>query len=461
MKLKGLLPVFLALYGVMFGGVWSEPEELTSNERGYLAIDNSGICWCMVRYEAYTYQNDEIGWQFEGISPIGWGQRFDKGDTTWWVGEYGFKIHYGKYFHEASWSDTGTVPCYPSFNTDPYMTADSTEGVWVCWWTDWFDYFRIAYNRYQNGEWDEPQTISDPEENCESSTMTTDALGRVWAGWIAFGGGAGNWYYSLKAAYHDDAGWSDEMTIYVTDSLVKAQALKLFPDRESGMWALWSQAGIYDSNYAIFASHWDKDTWSEPETLTTKERNVHGWCWGARGAVDGYGNAWAVWREDVEEDEWGDIYYSVNGGNAWSEPGPVSAAPGTDHQPDIAVDGAGRIWCVWGSVRDGGDWNVYASYTTSAGVAEPVTAPATHHLPSLTIDKSVGREFTFRVSSPDVRGELLIYDAGGRMVRSLAVEGKTVAWDGKGQHEKSLPSGVYFIKLDSNSSEVRKIVLIR
>ncbi len=461
MNLERLVVTISVLCSVAFGEVWSEPVQITSWERGDLAIDSKGVCWCLVGEEAYTYRNEETGWQFEGISPVGWGKCFDKGDTAWWCAEWGFDIHYGRYYSLTGWSDTGIVPAYPSFNTTPYMTADSTEGVWVAWFTDWWLYYVAAYNRYKDGSWDDPQPITDTLENNEIWCMSTDAYGRVWAGWIHLT----NWFPSIKVAYHDDGGWSDEMTIYsATDSLWGTLALNLTPDREGGMWAIWSQMTKYDVDWTLLASHWDGESWLSPDTVTLAEYNVDGWSWGGRIAVDASGKAWAVWREDIgEEDPYGDIYYSFNTGHGWSEPAPVSPVPGTDHQPDIAVDGAGRIWCVWGSVRDGGQWGVWASYATGVGVKEPATpaTPVTHRLPSLTIDKSVGGEFTFSVSHSNIVRGIVIYDASGSVVRDLTIsDNQTIHWDGTDAKGQALSPGVYFVKLSPASSTL-KLILIR
>ena len=180
-------------------------------------------------------------------------------------------------------------------------------------------------------------------------------------------------------------------------------------------------------------------------------------------AVDADGNVWAVWREDIgAEDPYGDIYYSVNTGEGWSEPGAVSPAPGTDHQPDIAVDGAGRVWCVWGSVRDSGEWGVYASYATGVGVEEPVTPVPVTHQPTFTVEQSIGREFVFHISNRASPTTIQIYDASGRMVKGLLVKDEVVAWDGTDRKGEMLPAGIYFVRLDSEKAGVKtRIILTR
>lgn len=95
-----------------------------------------------------------------------------------------------------------------------------------------------------------------------------------------------------------------------------------------------------------------------------------------------------------------------------------------------------------------------------SGVEEPVT-PVTHRLPSLTIDKSVGGEFTFSVSHSNIVRGIVIYDASGSVVRDLTIsDNQTIHWDGTDANGRSLSPGVYFVKLSPNTSSL-KLVLIR
>jgi hypothetical protein len=462
MKSKILAVLCCAFFSVMTGGVWSEPEFLGIISNSDLAVDHQGICWCETNKKLYSYRDDASGWLLEIESPIPGKPFFDNGDTLWMIRSlphYG--IHYVRYDGEA-WSDTAYVPSLSTFDGAWLITTDNDNVIWVPWNTSWFGYLAVGYTRYHNGAWGEPQILTDTLEPIEHMliSIATDSSGRVWIGWVDIDMTMlDTVIHHIKAKRWDGDDWSDEMLI-ATHDWHWATGPSLTPDNEGGMWALWWHEPDDAAPILLKTRHWDGVEWSPVDTIA--EAGKYGLCT-PKGeiAVDAEGNAWAVWRQAVEPDDtYGDIYYSVNQGEGWSTPAPVCEHPAFDINPNIAVDGAGRIWCVWSSVRDS-QYQVYASYATGVGIKEPVTPAPITPLPSFTIDKSVGREFTFRVSSLDIKGELLIYDAGGRKVRSLAVEGRTAAWDGKGQHEKSLPSGVYFVKLDSNPSEVRKIVLIR
>jgi hypothetical protein len=52
-----------------------------------------------------------------------------------------------------------------------------------------------------------------------------------------------------------------------------------------------------------------------------------------------------------------------------------------------------------------------------------------------------------------------IYDATGRLVRSLDVHGSVVNWDGADDGRTQLPAGIYFVR--SANAGVVKIELLR
>jgi hypothetical protein len=468
MKLNRVLITALVLCKVLIGAVWSEPEKVMSGGYPELAVDKQGWVWC-VNYPGgvYIYPNEATGWVLETEAPLAGRLCFDRGDTLWLIDEsvdY-MELVYTRYFN-GKWTDVDTVPTNIYWCEGVYITADSSGRVWVGWSTEWgYYYWDVGYNRYKDGTWDEPKPLNDTLSVIENElwSMTTDAEGRVWFVWKHINDPElPEECTPFKAIYCDGDAWSDEYTIYSQEE-VAAYFLGLTPDHEGGMWAFWEfKPGptIYRDSSFVLAGYWDGEAWSEPDTVANCGNLWDAQYPGGRIAVDGNGNAWAVWRQAEEhKDKYGDIYYSVNSGSGWSEPEPVDDDPGADGSPDIAVDGEGRIWCVWGSTRDDSA-GVWASYTTSAGVEEPVIPPVT---PSLIIDKSVGGAFTFRVSSPDIRGELLIYDAGGRVVRRLTIgSSQVIRWDGVDEEGCQLSSGVYFVRVESGTSAYTgKIVLVR
>ncbi|MBD3285488.1 T9SS type A sorting domain-containing protein [candidate division WOR-3 bacterium] len=453
----GLLLIFW-LYTPVNAVEWFEPEKIPCENRFLinLAVDNTGVCWCEGWPWMYSYRNDEQGWQPEiELDSIHWGTPcFDKSNVLWLLRENS-DISYTRY-NGQTWSEVDSVPVYPSWNSRATYTADSSGGVWVAWNTDWWFYWVVAYNRYSNGSWDEPRPLTDTMNLKDDRlySMSTDALGRVWVGW-----------YPLAVSYYDGNDWSEKEII----STVAGTELDLSPDREGGMWALWDRVDTTASplvwRYYILASHWNGMIWSHPDTVAFTGRFAQGAKPYGNIAVDAEGNAWAVWRQAITEpyDVYGDIYYSVNTGSGWSEPAPVNEHPAKDIIPDIAVDGEGRVWCVWGSNREGEDeydYSIWASYTKPSGVEEPVT-PATPQ-PILTVDKGIGSSFTFRVSNLNSPAQISIYDASGKKVRILPVNSDVVTWDGRDKHGVKQASGVYFVRFTTNEYQTsRKMVLVK
>jgi len=440
----------------LWGGIWSEPELIGFETSAYLAVDNQGACWCGGGPWIYTYRGDALGWQAVTETPFGGHTCFDKGDTLWlWAGN-DWAIYYSRWDGE-NWSEVDTVPTYPSANFFSKITADSTNGVWVTWSTDWVGFWAVAYNRYRNGAWGEPQVVTDTLEEVDHDIecITTDAYGRVWFGWREIG--YGPYMGPLKAVYRDGDTWGETM-IVSAEECWSCGGLRLTPDRKGGIWASWGYQKEKDSLPVTVLSYWDGGSWSSVDTIAIGYVGPHF-------AADAENNMWLVWSKEVSDEDY-DIYCSVNQGSGWSEPAPVSEHPAVDQWPDIAVDDAGRIWCVWSSNREGEDewdYSIWASYATVVGVEEPIppVTPVTHRLPSLTIDKSVGGEFTFSVSHSNIVRGIVICDASGRVVRDLTIcNNQTIHWDGTDANGQALSPGVYFVKLSPNTSSL-KLVLIR
>jgi hypothetical protein len=89
--------------------------------------------------------------------------------------------------------------------------------------------------------------------------------------------------------------------------------------------------------------------------------------------------------------------------------------------------------------------------------------PSGISMPSLAIFPNPGRQFEIELFVPDKAqtfdqsGTLIVYDAPGRLVRSLEydlrVTGRNVAsWDGRDAADRALPAGVYFVEMRAGGS---------
>jgi len=359
------------------------------------------------------------------------------------------------------WSEVETVPAYPSANFNTNITADSSDGIWVGWETDWWGAQQVVYNRYLNGTWGDPGPVSDTlisTDDKDIRSMTTDAEGRVWFVWRNIWDPEYDDGDVVKAIYNDNGVWSEEFALYVHDYVQDTlfpNGISLAPDRDGGVWAVWFGNDWGDPHY-VKVQYWDGENWSEPETINKSGSiSVHP---RARIAVDNLGYVWAVWRQAlVAGDDNCDLYYSVNTGEGWSEPALIDDDPGADGDPEIAVDYMGRVWCVWGSTR-GGEAGTWASYYWSTGVEEPATLAT--HLPGFCVDNHVGRAFVFRISNRAKSTEIQIYDAAGRNVKNLGINTDVLTWDGTDNIGEMLPGGVYFVRMSADGFTANERIII-
>jgi len=475
--------VFIVLFLCIsaYAITWSEPKKLPY--RGWpVTVDNQGVLWCLSYIEGlYRYIDEASGWKLVIDSPPFGGELcFDKADTLWVITVNYTEVYYTRYDGEQ-WHGPDTVPAFEyAYYGIPHITADSTGGVWVGWTTLERWYFHQAnFNRYKDGKWGEPGFLSDTSDGSDHGfgAITTDALGRVWFAWTIPS--------KFVATYWDQSFWSDKTVILdMTDTLWGSGNpiwLNLVPDHQGGVWAYMNYRNRDSKDVYVMANYWDGETWSEPDTIALagpfygdSPNDIPPW---GKMAVDKYGNLWAVWRQAVvEKDSLGDIYYSVNKDSGWSEPEPVDVNPALDYNADIAIDGDGRVWCVWVSNRYGEDEyddNVWASYTTIDGVEEEETEPIKPGIISISpnptrshaiISYSVGG---ISGSKETEHVEIAIFDASGRKIKTL-VSGKespgrySAVWNATDNEGRACPYGVYFISLHSADFQAcERVVLIK
>jgi hypothetical protein len=353
MELKKLTFIWVLLSGIALAGVWSEPQLIGQDAGYWLTVDTYGVCWATGGPTFYKYNEGTSSWQSIGKIPSSvWGGSipigcFDKGNTLWvFNGNYD-QIFYARY-DGANWSGVDTVPAFPEANSPCLVTRDSTGGIWF----NWVHYsYEVACNSYKNGAWGEPLLIPDTVSGQDCGfQVSTDALGRVWFGWL----NCWDDIY-LECRYIDNYVWSEQMSLRKGNSKsIGIGNIDFAPDMDDGIWASWvvSKHEEGDSNL-IETRHYANSKWNKIDTIPDAGIfSYSGYPPEPKIAVDRYNRVWAVWRQAlVPKDAYCDIYYSFNSGTGWSKPQPVNTNPAVDMLPDIAVDGAGRVWCVWVSNR--------------------------------------------------------------------------------------------------------------
>jgi len=113
-------------------------------------------------------------------------------------------------------------------------------------------------------------------------------------------------------------------------------------------------------------------------------------------AVDGAGNAYAVWGDDRNGSDDPDVYFSYRpAGGTWGANVRVNDDAGTATQggASIAVDASGNAYAVWGDCRNGSDDpDVYFSYRPAGGAwganvrVNDDAGTASQGLPAIAVD---------------------------------------------------------------------------
>lgn len=128
--------------------------------------------------------------------------------------------------------------------------------------------------------------------------------------------------------------------------------------------AIWRR---YDGNNDIAQSSWSDDggaSWSASVSLSEPGEGASN----PRIVIDESGVAHAMWNRYDGND--GRVQYTrtIDGGVTWSAPVNLSTSGGSAQRPHIAVDGSGNLIAVW--VRDDGNNDIaQASRSTNSGVS--------------------------------------------------------------------------------------------
>ena len=266
-------------------------------------------------------------------------------------------------------------------------------------------------------------------------------------------------------------------------------------------WLMWGESGdtISSSGYAdrgllIFDGKdggivsWREGPSAGPRTLRVQRIDASGnSLWGVDGvavapastapyqqiATDGAGGVIVAWTELISG------YYVIqaqrvdsSGVVAWGPAGVlVRSLPSIASIPVLVSDGSNGAIIVWEDDRsDAGD--IYAARIAADGTTTDVAArPASTPL-ATRIEGNVPNPFnpvtriTYSIAA-SCRVTLRVYDVTGRLTRTL-FEGwhqagtYGAAWNGKNEDGLSLPSGVYFCRLEAGDVVAdSKLVMLR
>jgi hypothetical protein len=161
--------------------------------------------------------------------------------------------------------------------------------------------------------------------------------------------------------------------------------------------------------------------------------------------------------------------FSDDHGVTWSAPFAITGPCAFSVEPRLAVDGS-MLNIVWQDMRTG-NWDIRFEQCIVApvGTAEPNLPTGTDPARQLAVHPhpALGKAIvTLSLGPAQGSGDLQLFDAGGRLVRTWRVAYRPpeteLVWDGTDSQGRPVGSGVYLVRLDADGfTATRKLVLQR
>lgn len=248
-----------------------------------------------------------------------------------------------------------------------------------------------------------------PAGGASDPAVARDASGNVYAVWKDTRNGNPDIYFSMLPA---GGAWSTNSRVN-DDAGASEQSLPAIAvDPAGNAYAIWTD-GRDDVSDVFFSFRPSGGTWG-PNVQVNDDVGL-AWQSEADIAVDALGNAYAVWTDARNLDQY-DVYFSFRpAGGAWSPNVPVdSSSTAEQRTPRIVVDHLGNAHAIWSedrrypseiyaSVRSpGGEWG--ATVRVSDG-----TEWTNQDLPAIAVDDR-GNVYAVWHSWEDIYSSFLIVD---------------------------------------------------
>ena len=127
----------------------------------------------------------------------------------------------------------------------------------------------------------------------------------------------------------------------------------------------------------------------------------------------------------------------------------------------LLLPGAAGVETIWPVL----DMNLWMDWTPLTVTDTPVVAAPGESRGLLTAVPSVTSGATeIRCTRPFAAGaRLLVHDVGGRRVATVPVTGgaRVASWSGRGRDGRSVPAGVYFVRLEGSATRATRVVKLR
>ncbi len=233
----------------------------------------------------------------------------------------------------------------------PSVVATPGGTAVAAWWKqgEW----TIQASRYASGTWGTPVTVGDGGHGGQAPQLASDARGNVVAVWDSFTYPPGGIPVGIIFAAHCDVetfGWGPPVSLSGDAAYVYGPRLAM--DGRGNAFAVWYGRSTSDgNNFSLFSSNYDSQSGSwTGHTITSGGGSI------ADVACDPDGNAVALWTR--WESAGADVCMSRCSGpsGAWSQPvALVTPDPADASGPQVAYGGNGLFLSSW--AQSDGTWS--------------------------------------------------------------------------------------------------------
>lgn len=222
----------------------------------------------------------------------------------------------------------------------PQVAIDPGGNVVAVWHQSDGTRDNIWANRHEPGVgWGSAERLEFNDAGAASSPrIAMDSDGNALVVWYQDNGVRNNIYASR---HQPGAGWSvPEIIDNNTGGTLEPQ-LAMTPVGDAiAVWRQWDGVGV---NYSVWASYYLASSgWETPQLLETGSEQSHS----PHIALDPDGNAVAVWGQDdgLVRHIWAAVHTRDAG---WAAAELIEADVGSAFRPQVAMDGNGNAWAVW------------------------------------------------------------------------------------------------------------------
>lgn len=370
----------------------------------------------------------------------------------------------------------------------PNIVIDRGDSIYVNWEREDVDTLGhdIFFSKYNGGSWTPPVNVSNQHAHgtTESSSLALDGNENLHLTWLT----GDVWYsyytnnvWSTPENVTQGAGpWVASMCADTASNLHLAwQGWQIMYKKHSGgVWEPTEQASpmrggqpcivsdllcrphvtFVDSGYVAYSMR-DSMGWIPPRRISDTLGNF------ASITCDKYGHLYVVWYgPDIAK---GKLYYATYDGTAWSPPVRLrNDTANGDYDPrlgfPVSDGGVDLIWTM--NNPSGSGYRVMYWRLPLLPVGVEGEGQKALKVEGIKLEILSPARRVLRVSyALPVQGKisLILYDLSGRKV-ALLEEGVRLAGRQEVEYPLALPSGVYFLRLESGQASLtRKVVMIR